>query len=148
MHRDIVLQYNQRDTLISQIYYWNRTLHFSDTFSVRPKHVDFYSKNKFHKLVQLVGFIIGIYISYFDYALSLKKAFIARTCCRLLVMDEVVFKLHLYFFLFVSIFKHYGDVLPKNCVFQTVDSKTKSNFCKYAKGAKHRFVKPLFTGYA
>jgi len=26
-----------------------------------PKHVEFYSKNKFEKLVQLVGFIIRIY---------------------------------------------------------------------------------------
>jgi len=26
-----------------------------------PKHVDFYSKNKFEKLVHLVGFIIRIY---------------------------------------------------------------------------------------
>jgi len=26
-----------------------------------PKHVEFYSKNKFGKLVQLVGFIIRIY---------------------------------------------------------------------------------------
>jgi hypothetical protein len=25
-----------------------------------PKHVEFYSKNKFEKLVHLVGFIIGI----------------------------------------------------------------------------------------
>jgi len=27
----------------------------------RPKHVEFYSKNKFEKLVHLVGFIIRIY---------------------------------------------------------------------------------------
>jgi len=26
-----------------------------------PKHVGFYSKNKFEKLVHLVGFIVGIY---------------------------------------------------------------------------------------
>ena len=26
-----------------------------------PKHVEFYSENKFEKLVHLVGFIIGIY---------------------------------------------------------------------------------------
>jgi len=26
-----------------------------------PKHVEFYSKNKFEKLVQLVGFIVRIY---------------------------------------------------------------------------------------
>jgi len=26
-----------------------------------PKHVEFYSKNKFEKLVHLVGFIISIY---------------------------------------------------------------------------------------
>jgi len=28
---------NQRDALISQIYYWNRTLHVSDRFSVRHR---------------------------------------------------------------------------------------------------------------
>jgi hypothetical protein len=110
----------QRDELITQIYFWNRTLHVSDSFSVHhqesstvhtvihkgyaycflagsgwnsmssiliplassqhnlhgiylllcvqtpddgqrkcPKHgVEFYSKNKFEKLVHLVGFII------------------------------------------------------------------------------------------
>jgi len=102
---------NQRDTLISQIYLWNRTLHVSDSFSVHhqesntvhtaigighkvyadcllassqhnlydlylllcvqcwtpddgqrncPKHVESYSKNKFEKLVHLVGFIIRV----------------------------------------------------------------------------------------
>ena len=96
---------------ISQIYFWNRTLHVSDTFSVHhqdsstvytaigichtgyadclladsqhnlydiylllciqhltpddgqnicPKHVEFYSKNKFEKLVHFFGFIIRI----------------------------------------------------------------------------------------
>jgi len=28
-----------------------------------PKHVEFYSKNKFEKLVQLVGFIVRRYIN-------------------------------------------------------------------------------------
>jgi len=78
---------------ISQIYFWNKTLHVSDSSSVHhkeffhcthdngvchsgllcvqwktpddgqrdcPKHVEFYSKNKFEKLVHLVGFIIRI----------------------------------------------------------------------------------------
>jgi len=30
-----------------------------------PKHVEFYSKNKFEKLVHLVGFIIRITLEYF-----------------------------------------------------------------------------------
>ena len=30
----IFLQLNQRDTLIAQIYFWNRTLHVSDSFPV------------------------------------------------------------------------------------------------------------------
>jgi len=34
LHRDTFLQQNQRDALISQIYFWNRTLHVSDSFSV------------------------------------------------------------------------------------------------------------------
>jgi hypothetical protein len=95
---------------ISQIYFWNRTLHVSDIFSVHhqeagtvetaigichtadcllvssqqnlydiylllcvqcytpdngqrncPKHVEFYSKIKYEKLVHLVGFITRIY---------------------------------------------------------------------------------------
>ena len=29
-----------------------------------PKHVEFYSKNKFEKLVHLVGFIVRIYMEY------------------------------------------------------------------------------------
>ena len=35
VHRDIFLQQNQRDPLISQIYFWNGTLHVSDSLSVR-----------------------------------------------------------------------------------------------------------------
>jgi hypothetical protein len=31
---EIVLLQNQRDALISQIYFWNRNLHVSDSFSV------------------------------------------------------------------------------------------------------------------
>jgi hypothetical protein len=107
--RSPALYTNQRDALISQIYFWNRTLHVSDSFSVHhqasstlhtaigicrtgyadcllagsgwnafcvicaslslcvqcwtpddgqrncPKHVEFYSKNKFEKLGHLVG---------------------------------------------------------------------------------------------
>jgi len=34
VHRDIFLQYNQNDALISEIYFCNRTLHVSDRFSV------------------------------------------------------------------------------------------------------------------
>jgi len=33
VHHDIFLQQNQRDALISQIYFWIRTLHVSDSFS-------------------------------------------------------------------------------------------------------------------
>ena len=96
------LQYNQLDALISQIYFWNKTLHVSDSSSVHHQEFytvhswqvagkpsanlygiyhccvysekllmmdrrnvrnmqNFYSKNKFEKLVHLVGFIIRIY---------------------------------------------------------------------------------------
>jgi len=64
------------------MYFWDTTLHVSDIFSVHhqesrnvllcvqywtlddgqktcPKHVQFYSKNKFEKLVHPVGFIIS-----------------------------------------------------------------------------------------
>jgi len=66
--------HRELDGLISQIYFWNKTLHVSDSSSVHhqdffsvqwktpddgqrncPKHVEFYSKNKFEKLVHLVG---------------------------------------------------------------------------------------------
>jgi len=93
--------------LISQIYFWNKTLHVSDSYSVHhqefftahtamvhviqvcwqlassigtelqciqwktrddgwrncSKHVEFYSKNKFEKLVHLVGFIMRMLLS-------------------------------------------------------------------------------------
>ena len=60
---------NQRDALILHIYLWNRTLHVHVHSTTTPddgqktclKHVEFYSKNKFEKLVHLVGFIIRIY---------------------------------------------------------------------------------------
>ena len=122
MHGPINIK-NQLDSLISQIYFWNRTLHVSDSSSVHhhefftlhkgmvyviqvmrtaceqdqnipswscsqavskpprhipllcvqwktsddgqrncPKHAEFYSKNKFKKLVLLVRFIIRIYL--------------------------------------------------------------------------------------
>jgi hypothetical protein len=93
-----VLIIKPRRCTISQIYFWNRTLHVSDSFSVHhhesctvhtaigifhtgyadcllavctvlsddghrncPKHVEFYSKNKFEKLVHLVCFITRTY---------------------------------------------------------------------------------------
>jgi hypothetical protein len=34
VHCDIFLKDNQRDALISQMYFWNRTVHVSDGFSV------------------------------------------------------------------------------------------------------------------
>jgi hypothetical protein len=39
MHRNIFLLQNQRDELISQIYFWNRILRVSDSFSVRHQEV-------------------------------------------------------------------------------------------------------------
>ena len=74
----MIYSYNKTNySLISQIYFWNRTLHVSGSLCVHhqksstetsddgqrncPKHVEFYSKNKFKKLVHLVGFIIRIY---------------------------------------------------------------------------------------
>ena len=97
----VINSYNETDALISQIYFWNKTLHVPDSSSVQhqgffavltamvyviqvcwhlpllcvqwktpdggqrncPKHVEFYSKNKFEKLVQLVGFVIRLEFS-------------------------------------------------------------------------------------
>jgi len=86
---------NQLDALISLIYFCNKTLHVSDSSSVRhqeyaqqryipllcvqwrtpddgqrncPKHVEFYSKNKFEKLVHLFGFIIRTH-TFFSFSL-------------------------------------------------------------------------------
>jgi len=39
-----------------------------------------------------------IYISHYEYVLSLKMAVIAETCCRWLLTDEVVFNLDLLLF--------------------------------------------------
>jgi len=95
----LFIKQNRLDALISQIYFWNKTLHVSDTSPVRhqefftvhigmvyvskhvwdiillcvpwktpddgkrncPKHVEFYSKNKFETLVLIAGSIIWIY---------------------------------------------------------------------------------------
>jgi len=68
-------QHSQLDALISQIYFWNESLHVSESSSVHYqefftvhtavvyvieffKHVEFHSKNKFEELVHLVGFIV------------------------------------------------------------------------------------------
>ena len=92
MHGQQISKKKKIDALISQIYFWNKTLHVSDSSSVHqqefftvhtamvyvlqvccvqwktrddgqrncPKHVEFYSKNKFEKLVHPVGFIIRV----------------------------------------------------------------------------------------
>jgi hypothetical protein len=96
-----LISYNKRDVLNSQIYFWNRTLHVSDRFSVHHQesstvytgigicHTGFavytvlkllimerkpvrnmwnsIPKNKFEKLVHLVGFIVRIYHGAWSY---------------------------------------------------------------------------------
>ena len=84
----ILIIKNQRVALISQIYFWNRTLYVSDRFSVHHQdsstvhaardicltgYADYWRNfliplatvsitiNKFEKLVQIVGFIIRTY---------------------------------------------------------------------------------------
>ena len=87
-HDKFLVIKNQLDALISQIYFWNETVHVSDSSSVPhqefftlhtamvyvllcvqrktpddgqrncPKHVEFHSKNKFEKSVHLVGFLL------------------------------------------------------------------------------------------
>ena len=37
MHRDVLLSQNQREALISQIYFWNKTLHVSDSICVHQQ---------------------------------------------------------------------------------------------------------------
>jgi len=39
VHRDIFLLYNELDALISQIYFWNKTLHVSDSSSVHHQEI-------------------------------------------------------------------------------------------------------------
>ena len=39
VHRDKFLKLNQLDALISQIYFWNETLHVSDSSSVHHKEL-------------------------------------------------------------------------------------------------------------
>ena len=65
--------WSKQDALISQIYFWNKTLRVSDSSSVHHQgvftvhtamvYVEFYSKNKFEKLVHLVSFIIRPYVN-------------------------------------------------------------------------------------
>ena len=136
VHRDKFLYYNQLDALISQIYFWNKTLHVSDSsyvhhqefFTVHtaivygiqvcwqlasrirtefgrdpavskpvwhipllcvqwktpddgqrncPKHVEFYSKNEFEKLVHLVGFILRKRI--FVYCIRINNSYFSQS---------------------------------------------------------------------
>jgi len=61
-----------------------------------PKHVEFYSKNKFQKLVHLVGFIIRINVLVFcassymklpnDVALVLKHVSVLKACVRSVIL--------------------------------------------------------------
>ena len=39
VHHDKSLYYNQLDVLISQIYFWNKTLHVSDSSSVHHQEL-------------------------------------------------------------------------------------------------------------
>ena len=48
---------NQLDALISQIYSWNETLHMFRTEELSETCVEFHSKNKFEKLVHLIGLL-------------------------------------------------------------------------------------------
>ena len=43
VHREKFLYYNQLDALISQIYFWNKILHVSDSSSVH--HQEFFTVN-------------------------------------------------------------------------------------------------------
>jgi hypothetical protein len=56
VRRDTFLLQNQRDALISQIYFWNRTLHVSDSFSVH------------HQVSRIVHSEIGILVYHRGYA--------------------------------------------------------------------------------
>ena len=47
-----------------------------------PTHTEFYSKNKFEKLVHLVGFVIRIHFTYLD---NKKTYWIFTTCCTISV---------------------------------------------------------------
>ena len=56
-----------------------------------PKHVEFYSKNKFEKLVYLVGFIIRNNVVYFHRALG--ESFITKST-ECLLTKQIIFSSH------------------------------------------------------
>jgi len=51
-YKNFILVIKPTDALISQIYFWNKNP--DDGHRNCPKHVEFYSKNKFEKLVHLL----------------------------------------------------------------------------------------------
>jgi hypothetical protein len=48
-------------SIIRSLILYRFSVHHDDGQKTCPKHVEFYSKNKFEKLVHLVGFTIRIY---------------------------------------------------------------------------------------
>jgi len=79
----MIYSYNTtpQDALISQIYFWNRTLHVSDSFSVH------------HKESNTVHTAVGIcHTGYADCLLDQAVSIASMYCCvysaRLLVMDR------------------------------------------------------------
>jgi len=66
-----------------------------------PKHVEFYSKNKFEKLVRLVGFVIGICHE----ARSPKRQIQIHLCVSAFVYFCVAFSFHGYWLRFFLLFR-------------------------------------------
>ena len=61
MFRTVPLSIIRSFSLFTQQWYMSYRFAPDDGQRNCPKHVEFYSKNKFEKLVHLVGFIIRIY---------------------------------------------------------------------------------------
>ena len=59
------------------------------------------------------------FTSYYEYVLSLKMAFIAETCCWCLLIDKVVYRLHLNLFYYYYYYYPCYDLYAGNLQFYT-----------------------------
>ena len=88
MFRTVPLSIMRSFSLYTQ--HWYLSYRFADSLQARSCSQAvgmFYSKNKFEKLVLLVGFMIRISINFFDYM----KARIISACCLVaLVLIEMI----------------------------------------------------------
>jgi len=67
-----------------------------------PKHVEFYSKNKFEKLVHLVGFIIRIYHDARSSECQIHRAKVTADECRHLIQQNMLKKCSFFHYIYFT----------------------------------------------